>query len=138
MSNASLFLGSGWSFPPTFTEGGGDVVVVSDAEDVRQSLEILFATQPGERVMREGFGCGLNRFVFEEMDQGLVNALTALISDAILLHEPRIRLNDLEVSEDASSAGLLLIRVDYMIRATNSRYNLVYPVYLNEGVRHAS
>jgi Bacteriophage baseplate protein W len=134
MPEDSSFLGTGWSFPPTFTYGGKDVETVSAAEDVRQSLELLLGTQPGERVLLEDFGCDLHRFLFENVDQSVINSLTGLISDAILFHEPRIILNDLDISESDTEAGLLLIRIDYTIRATNSRYNMVYPFYLNEGI----
>jgi Bacteriophage baseplate protein W len=134
MPDDSSFLGTGWSFPPTFASNGADVETVSAAEDVRQSLEILLGTQPGERILLEQFGCDLHRFLFEEVDQGLVNSLTGLISDAILFYEPRITLNDLDVSQSDAEAGLLLISIDYTIRTTNSRYNMVYPFYLNEGV----
>jgi hypothetical protein len=134
MPDDSSFLGTGWSFPPTFASNGADVETVSAAEDVWQSLEILLGTQPGERVLLEQYGCDLHRFLFEEVDQGLVNSLTGLISDAILFYEPRITLNGLDISQSDAEAGLLLISIDYTIRTTNSRYNMVYPFYLNEAI----
>lgn len=128
------FLGIGWSFPPTFTPGGAEVELVSGADDIHQSLQILLSTRLGERVMHEDFGCDLHRVLFEEIDQGLVNALTNTISDAILYHEPRITLNQLDVSESESQQGLLLISLDYTIRGTNSRFNMIYPFYVNEAI----
>lgn len=128
----SAFLGIGWSFPPTFPEGGAAVAMVAGAADIAQSLQILLATRLGERVMHEDFGCDLTTLLFEEIDQGLVNTLTGLISDAILYHEPRISLDNLDVSESDAEAGLLWINLEYTIRNTNSRYNLVYPFYVNE------
>ncbi len=126
------FLGTGWSFPPCFSKGGADVETVSGPEDIHQSLQILFATQLGERVMQDEFGCDMKGFLFEGIDQGLINSLTGIISDAILYHEPRITMDRLEISESASEQGLLLISIDYTIKSTNSRYNMVYPFYLNE------
>jgi phage baseplate assembly protein W len=134
MTNDASFLGTGWSFPPTFTEGGADVATVFDAEDIHQSLQILFATSLGERVMQDDYGCDLGRFLFDEIDRSLINSLTGLVSDAILFHEPRIALNDLLISDAEAEAGLLLIQIDYTIRTTNSRYNMVYPFYLREAV----
>jgi phage baseplate assembly protein W len=134
MVNDSSFLGTGWSFPPTFTEGGADVVTVSDAEDIHQSLQILFATTPGERVMQDDYGCDLGRYLFEEIDRSLINSLTALVSDAILFHEPRVTLNNLQISDEEADGGLLLIHIDYTIRSTNSRFNMVYPFYLSEAI----
>jgi phage baseplate assembly protein W len=126
------FLGTGWGFPPTFTRGGAEVEVVSGAEDIHQSLQILLSTRLGERVMQENFGCDLTNMLFEEMDQGLINNLSSLVSDAILYFEPRIKLDKLDVSESESNPGLLLIGIQYTIRSTNSRFNMVYPFYVNE------
>jgi phage baseplate assembly protein W len=132
MSGQSTFLGIGWSFPPAFSTGGAEVATVADAEDIQQSLQILFATEPGERILRESFGCGLRRFVFEAVDQTLLTTVRSAVSDAILYFEPRIRLDSVDVTESADTAGLLRISIEYTIRTTNSRYNMVYPFYVNE------
>lgn len=132
MANERSFLGKGWAFPPGFTAGGADVELVSGPEDIHQSLQILFATQLGERVMREDFGCEMSSFVFEELDRELISALHDAVSDAVLYNEPRIELDRLEVSENESEQGQLLITLEYTVVSTNSRYNMVYPFYLNE------
>jgi uncharacterized protein len=132
MSDDPAFLGTGWHFPPTFSDGGEEVLTVTAEDDIRQSLEILLATAQGERIMQEEFGCDLNSVLFEEIDQSLLNKLTQLISDAILYYEPRIMLEDLNVTESPEIDGLLLISIEYVVASTNSRYNLVYPFYLNE------
>jgi len=126
------FLGTGWSFPPSFAAGGADVHMVSDAEDIHQSLQILLATQVGERTMNEGFGCNLDSAVFEELGQSLVNHIRSLITDAVTAYEPRIKLLGLDVSRHATQDSTLLIRLDYSIVATNARFNMVYPFYVNE------
>jgi phage baseplate assembly protein W len=132
MAEEQSFLGTGWGFPPTFGAGGSAVEMVSGVDDIRQSLEILLATRLGERVMQDEFGCDLTAVLFEEIDQGLSNALTGLITDAILYHEPRIELDRLDISEDRAAEGLLLISLDYTVRNTNARFNMVYPFYVNE------
>jgi uncharacterized protein len=134
MADVPAFLGTGWSFPPAFSLNGRNVETVSGAEDILQSLEILFGTEPGERVLQEEYGSDLSRYLFEEIDRELIQNLTSLISDAILYHEPRIRLNELEISEAEAEAGLLLIHLDFTVRSTNSRFNMVYPFYLSEAV----
>lgn len=128
------FLGTGWSFPPEFGPGGAEVALVSDVEDVHQSLAILFATRLGERPMQESFGCNLDALLFEEIDQGLVNRINSMINDAILQHETRIELRDLDVTQDPDDAGVLRIQLEYAVLGTNSRYNMVFPFYLNEAV----
>ena len=132
MQDDRAFLGSGWSFPPTFSTGGAEIAMSSGEEDVTQSLEILLSTHLGERVMRDDFGCNLSAFLFEEIDQSLVNRVRSVTSDAILFHESRIELNRLDVSQSGSLEGLLEISIDYTIQSTNSRYNMVFPFYLKE------
>jgi phage baseplate assembly protein W len=126
------FLGTGWAFPPRFGEDGASVAMVSNEDDIHQSLMILFSTRPGERAMQELYGCSLDDWLFSEIDHGLVSQLTSAIHDAVLIYEPRVRLLDVDVNPDPQNAGALLIRLDYKVTATNSRYNLVLPFYRNE------
>jgi len=137
VENKQGFIGQGWAFPPQFSLGGKELALAAGQEDIQQSLEILFSTQLGERLMQEGFGADLSTVLFEEVDQALVNTITRLMTDAILYHEPRISLDRLDVSESDTQKGLLLISMDYTIRSTNSRYNMVYPFYLNEAANPA-
>jgi len=83
-------------------------------------------------VMRETYGCDLSRYMFEEMDQSLLTSITGAISDAILYHEPRIRLDGVDAAVEDRAAGLVLISVRYTVRANNTRFNMVYPFYLVE------
>ncbi len=131
MSEAA-FLGRGWSFPPRFSGRGAEVSMASDVADIHECLEILLTTYSGERTMRSDFGCGLDRLLFEEIDRSLVNQISATIADAILYHEPRISLDHLRVEQDPHHDGLLEIHISYTVRSTNSRYNMVFPFYLNE------
>lgn len=135
MADGADFLGIGWSFPPRFAAGGAEVAMVTGTDDIEQSLAILLSTRRGERVMQEDFGCELGEFLFGEISQGLIGQVRDLISDAILHHEPRIKLNAVDVSEHRAEAGMLMIGIDYTVRATNSRFNMVYPFYLREAAR---
>ena len=129
----SPFLGTGWTFPPSFNRETGEVELIADEADILQSIEIILSTQPGERLMQPTFGCELSQFLFEEIRQGVITSIKGIVSDALLYHEPRIRVNEVEVDVSESEAGLLLIVIEYTIRQTNTRSNLVYPFYLKEG-----
>jgi phage baseplate assembly protein W len=133
MSNATPFLGQGWAFPPEFTSGGRDVAMAADIEEIRQSLEILFGTRLNERIMQEDYGCNLDEFMFEETSSGTLNRIEYMIKEAVLYHEVRIELNNLQLNLDGEREGVLLIQLDFTVPASNSRYNMVYPFYLNEG-----
>jgi phage baseplate assembly protein W len=134
MDTAFGFKGTGWAFPPAFSAGGGEVEMVGGDDDIHQSLEILLATVPGERLMQPDFGCDLDAFVFEAADQSLITRITRMVSDAVLYHEPRVDLRDVNIAPDPVEAGRIIIRVDYRSRLTNTRYNMVYPFYLREAV----
>lgn len=130
---AELFLGKGWSFPPTFDNRTKGVVMTEGEDDIRGSLEILLGTRIGERVMRPGYGMSLDRLMFEAIDTALVATLEKDLEFAIALYEPRINLTELAVMQDQQVEGRLLIVVEYVVRSTNTRNNLVYPFYINEG-----
>lgn len=132
MDNNEAFLGQGWAFPPEFFSNGSQVELVSGEEDIRQSLNILLSTALGERTMFSSYGSDLTKFMFEEIDQGMINGLRNAVEDSLLNNEPRIKV--LNVSLDLSNApsGTVLISVDYLVRTTNNRYNMVYPFYIYE------
>jgi len=132
-NNKRSFLGTGWGFPPEFIKGKNGVVMVSDEEDIRQSLQILLATIPGERMLRPKYGANLEKLLFEPLDTTLKAYMKDLVKDAILFHEPRVILNRIELEPDANR-GLIEITVDFTIRTTNTRTNLVFPFLLNEAV----
>lgn len=127
------FLGTGWSFPPTFLRQTASVVTVSGEADIQESLHVLFSTARGERILLPDFGCDLWRMVFQGMTTTLQTEIAARVRQAILDWEPRIDVLDVEVVPDASVDGLVLILVEYVVRLTNARSNLVYPFYIREG-----
>ena len=137
MDERKSFLGTGWSFPPAFTKDPCRVMMVSDKEDIDQSLRILLSTRHGERIMQPEYGCNLDILLFEPINTTLLSLVKDLIEKAILYHEPRIDLKGIDINTERVDEGLLVINLDYVIRSTNSRYNLVYPFYLNESEQHS-
>jgi hypothetical protein len=130
---ADSFLGTGWSFPPTFDAGIGTVVMTSDEADIQLSLQILLSTRQGERVMVPDYGCNLDKMVFEPMTTTFKTYISEMIRTAILYYEPRIDLNSVKIDDSRETEGVILIILDYTVRTTNSRFNFVYPYYKNEG-----
>lgn len=135
MFERQKFLGRGWSFPPTFSrraDGNSGVDMVEAKEDIDQSLGILLSTSLGERVMQPTYGCNLIDYQFEPLNASLIGQLRDLIANAILYHEPRIRVQKIDISEADALSGKLLIEVEYTVRTSNSRFNYVYDFYLKE------
>ena len=133
MENNKSFLGTGWSFPPEFDKAKKTVVMTSDELDIKKSLEILLATRLGERIMQPTYGCNLEELMFKPLNITLKTFVIDLIKTAILYHEPRIDVEKIDIDPTNELQGELLILVDYRVRATNSRANLVYPFYKAEG-----
>jgi len=128
------FLGRGWAFPPAFHPAVGDVAMVSGEEDIRQSIALILSTEPGERAMQPRFGCALRRFAFQRTDLLTRNRIHDEVSQSLLDWEPRIRVDRVTVETDDTPASLQ-IRVEYTIRAINSRFNVVFPYRVAEGTR---
>jgi hypothetical protein len=136
----SGFLGRGWSFPPRFEAGGG-VAMVDDEQDIAESLRILFGTQRGERLLESKYGLDMHEFLFDPMSTTMRGLLEERVKIGILLYEPRIEPLGIRVASPDPESGELRIELDYRVRATNSRYNLVFPFYerdSNEKTRSAA
>ncbi len=127
------FLGTGWRFPPRFDIEGPMTAMVSDEEDIQQSLYIILSTRKGERIINPEFGCGIYDLVFEEIDTSIHHQIKDLVSSAILYFEPRIKLLKVDVSISQQVEGRLNINLDYLIRTVNKRSNMVFPFYFLEG-----
>jgi phage baseplate assembly protein W len=134
MQKDNSFLGTGWSFPPTFnkllSEGA---VMVSKEEDIRQSLEILMNTRKGERVMLPEYGCDIHDFLFESINSSKMHLLQEMIRTAILTFEPRIQLHEVIIDHSEYLEGIIRVKLDYSIETSNTRFNLVFPYYQTEG-----
>ncbi len=127
------FLGRGWAFPPRFDPVARTVAMVETERDIAESLAILLRTRPGERVMQPTYGCGLDGMVFETISEGVVTEIRDLIERAILFFEPRVEVERITVGTGRSFEGVLDISIDYRVRSTNTRNNIVYPYYFREG-----
>jgi hypothetical protein len=133
MDTSKSFLGRGWGFPPEFNRATKAVGMLEDEADIKSSLEILLSTRLGERVMVPDYGCNLDELIFKPLTLTLKTFVIDLIKTAILYYEPRIDLNKIAIDPTDELEGVLLINLEYTVRATNSRKNMVYPFYKAEG-----
>ncbi|WP_456314712.1 GPW/gp25 family protein [Pseudomonas shirazensis] len=133
MENEQTFLGIGWSFPPEFKGKTKGVTMLTDEEDIKSSLEILLSTKIGERIMQPKYGCNMDELLFSPLNQTLKTFVSDLIKTAILYHEPRIDVEKIDITKGDELSGELLVLIDFSVRATNSRINMVYPFYKLEG-----
>jgi phage baseplate assembly protein W len=132
------FLGTGWAFPPAFERETGSVEMVSAYKDIDESLDILLSTSLGERVMQPRYGCELQDYLFEPLSSTVIGYIKDRVRTSILLFEPRIVAEKIEVTADDSFdliEGRFTINVEYTIPGTNSRFNYVYDYYKNEALK---
>jgi uncharacterized protein len=126
------FLGRGWKFPVTFVEDSFSVELVEEEQDIAESIQIILNTALGERVMRPDFGSNLEDLLFERIDITTLTMITNRLKRAFLYHESRVNIEDIDLTPDPEN-GIIQVTISYTIVATNTRTNLVYPYYLNEG-----
>ena len=126
------FLGRGWTFPVK-VDARGHIPTSEYEEDIREAIWIILSTSPGERLMRPDFGCGIHEFVFSPSNTRTMGLIRFHVEDALTRWEPRILLESVTVEPDPSDPAVLLIIIDYTVRATDSRFNMVYPFYLERG-----
>jgi uncharacterized protein len=129
---ARAFLGVGWAFPVGVGPDGAIKEAAYD-DDIRQAILIILMTSPGERVMRPDFGAGLSDFVFEPVSTALIEQVKDRVQKALVTWEPRIEVMAVDVTTDPAQRNCLLIDMTYQVRATNTRQNLVFPFFLEEG-----
>lgn len=130
MANAKSHLGVGWAFP--VKPQGGRLRFARHEDDIEQAIEIILLTARGERPMRHEFGTTARATLFEPNSPATRRALAANVRRALIEWEPRIDVERVEAVAVEDRPELVLVHIDYVVRATNSRFNRVFPFYLLE------
>ena len=117
------FLGLGATHPWSLSPRGG-IRQSGGAASIAESLELILATQHGERVMRPDFGCNLRALAFEPLNEATLNLARGLVMEGLTRWEPRAEVVDVDV-RPAQARGELLIGVRYVVRATQQESTLV-------------
>jgi hypothetical protein len=133
MANEQSFLGKGWAFPPAFNKELGTVDMVSDLEDIRQSLRIYLSTRRGERLMRLDYGSFIQQHVHDSARPANLQFLADQLRMDIRRFEPRIIVHEVEVDDSAIRDGLVRFAIYFEVQANNVRDNIVFPYYILEG-----
>jgi phage baseplate assembly protein W len=133
------FLGKGWQFPVAADDKEEakpslkGLALAKYEESIKQSIRIILSTAKGERVMRPDFGCGIHELVFAPNSAATQGSAEHHVSEALIRWEPRIEVLKVKATASGIQDEVLLISIDYRIAMTDSRFNLVYPFYLDRG-----
>lgn len=106
------------AFPFAF-DGRGGIALASDDRHVRDLIEQLLFTNPGERVNRADFGCGLLQMVFQPNSDELAAALQYTVQAS--LQQWLGDLLQFESVEVSSAESTLEVTVSYVVRTTQER-----------------
>lgn len=125
-------LGTGWKFPIRINARGG--FSYSQGEQlIQEAIWIILGTALGERRMLPRFGCGIHEYVFAPNSPATRGDIAYQVQQALARWELRIDVLRVAVEPGdpgAVTSNLLLIRLEYRIRSTNTVQNLVYPFYI--------
>ena len=107
-----------WPLLP-IPDGHGHMRFPSLEKSVRQSVEIILRTRPGERLMRPEFGGGLEQMLNEQNTLTVRRQIKDLVTDSLNRWEPRILIDRVEVWEVADDPTLVRTEIAYRLRRTN-------------------
>jgi phage baseplate assembly protein W len=127
------FLGRGWKYPVAVDPASGRIAMSDFEQDIKESIRIILATAPGERLMRPDFGCGIHDLVFSTISRATIGVFESRVRDSITKWEPRVEIVRLDISARDAANGKLEIQLTYRVRETNNEFNLVFPFYMTEG-----
>jgi uncharacterized protein len=132
MAREREFLGIGWKFPLQVTPGG-KIAQAKYEQRIEESIYLILASARGERVMLPDFGCGIHDLVFAPNSAMTLTIVVQRVRQALVTCEHRVDVLDIAAETAPEQPNLLLIRINYRIRANNALGNLVYPFYITEG-----
>jgi phage baseplate assembly protein W len=121
-------LGCGWSMP-VVPDAAHALGYADGPEKVAQSIRIILDTDPGERIMRPSFGCGLRRYLMQPNTSATRALIRHDVDQALANFELRISVNSISV-DPGDDPSLVLIRIAYIHVRDNRPGNLVFPFYL--------
>jgi phage baseplate assembly protein W len=123
------FIGATIAFPLA-VDATGALALVSGPEAIERSMTMVLSTAPGERVMRPEFGCAIWNLLFDPVNDNTLGLMAESVRQALGQWEPRIDVTSVIARPDPDDASLVLIDIDYRVKTTNDRRNLVYPFYV--------
>jgi len=127
------FLGSGWSFPVTFSVGNHQLITTRFENNIKDSIDVIMQTNFGERPTDPQFGSGLQQYFFQDMNETLKGQIKDTVTSSLQDNEPRITVIDVDVAYVDMTNGHVEVTIVYEYNQTNTRYNYVYPFYIKEG-----
>ncbi len=133
METGDEILGRGIAFPLQLK--GGQVGMNAYESQVDQSIRLILRPAKAERVMRTGFGAGMEGLAFEPLNTVTGSVLQQRVKETLTQYEPRIDVLNVVVTlrPDATDGASMEVDIQYRVRRTDSVFNRVYPFYIERG-----
>jgi uncharacterized protein len=122
-------LGQGIAFPPRIGPDGR-MAWSAGEPNVRECIEVVLRTEPGERLRLAEFGAGLRRYLFEPNTTATRHELAELVRQAVTDWEPRVSVVAVEVDPDPGDPTAAVVSVTYRLVATRAEQRLTATVAL--------
>jgi len=124
---------TGQHAPGLQLSAGGKIETIGSEESIRQSILLLLATAPGERVMHPDYGCNLHRLIFAPNDESTAGLAMHYVRQSIERFEPRVEILALDANRSEEQEELLEISLAYQVRATQQTGQVTFSLNLMEG-----
>lgn len=109
----------GWPLLP-LPNANGTLSYPGLEEGVRQMIQVILQTRPGEQLLRPGFGAGLEDFIQEQNTITTRRRIRDLITESLERWEPRIITNRVEVMEISDAPTMIRVEIGYQLRRTGA------------------
>lgn len=106
------------------------MAVTNERTELDQAIRIILMTTPGQRVMRPTFGCRLHELVFAPNNRTTAAQARRYVEEALGMWEPRIDVMSVEVHPDSDRHHIMVIEIQYRVKASHDTRSLVHPFYL--------
>ena len=83
----------------------------------------------GYKYRSQDYGTELYRYQFEQLDLTMETMIKSAIEKAVLLYEPRVSLDRIEINKASIQDGILIIELYYTMN--NVQQELTYPIYFD-------
>lgn len=122
----------GWPLLPV-PDAGGELRYPSLEQSVREQVQVVLRTRPGEQLMRPQFGAGLEDFLHEPNSLATRRRIRDLIAESLERWEGRIVVDRIEVWEEPESAARVRVEIAYRLRRTGAAQKLALTMDIGPG-----
>lgn len=106
-----------WPLLPV-PDAHGDLAFPSLEQSIGQMIRVILLTRPGEQLRHPEFGAGLTRYLDEPNTIETRRAIHATVIESLTRWEPRMLVEDVEVSEVPDQPTVIRISIKYQVRRT--------------------